>query len=353
MRTEPGFVAGWLSATPDGERQIQDDLALSNASLHRLLTCRAPQPQRFTADVSAIAAYVDVDPTALAASLRAASVRAALRAGEPVARPRDAGLTGMLAAARDTAAEQLPEAESSTAVREFAEATWQAAPADVRARRDVQAAIIWAAPVIVVSLPRLRLELANQWLATRGVPPLADGAGELRGLLVAWRGHAAIFVDGTLPEDERRLTLAHENGHLWLDYLVPRQRVLRDAPDLLDVLDGHRPPSNADRARAALARLPLGLHTHLLHRHDDGAAPETTMQAEDAASGYALELLAPWTELIELLQARLSAEASYRDRLAAATEAVQDSFGLPPDAAAVRARTGLTALGIRPGFFDR
>jgi hypothetical protein len=355
LREEPSFMAGWLSATPDGERRIQSSLKISDASLHRLLTCRAPRPNRFLADVSAIAAYVGVERTTLAAALREATVLAVLGSRETSKHDEvDAGSVGLLAAARDTAAEQLPDSEAATAVRELAQSTWRAAPAEVRDRRDVQAALVWASPVAVVSLMKLHLAMVNRWLVNRGAPPLPDGIGDLRGLLVAWRGQAAIFVDGTLPEAERRLTLAHEHGHLLLDYLVPRQRVLAEEPALLDVLDGRRRPTNADRARAALARAPLGLHTHLLHRHDDGGAPETTIRAEDSASSYALELLAPWEELLTLLRGQLQSQAlSYRKRLAAAAEVAGEHFDLPPDAAEVRARAGLAALGIRPGFFER
>ena len=352
LRQEPGFLAGWLSATPDGERWIAERLALSDPSLHRLLTCRAPRPQRFLTDISAIASYVGLDPTGLATALREAAVLAAL--GSRDADVGDsAGRPGLLAAARDTAAEQLPEPEATTGVRELAENTWRAAPAEIRARRDIEAALVWASPVIVVSVPRLQLALANRWLADHGVPPLPDGIGELRGLLVAWRGYAAIFVDGTLTEAETRLTLAHEHGHLLLDYLVPRQRVLRESPDLLNVVDGYRPPSGAGRARAALARLPLGLHTHLLHRDDIGGVTETTAQAEDSASSYALELLAPWEEVLRLLRLSGPQDGSYAQRLAAAADAVAGTFRLPPDVSTVRARVGLAALGVRPGFFDR
>lgn len=355
LRDEPGFMAGWLSATPDGERRIQASLKMSDASLHRLLVCRAPRPNRFLADVSTIAAYVGVERTALAAALREATVLAALGSRE-MSRSEEAddGLVGLLAAARDTAAEQLPDSEAATAVRELAQSTWQAAPPEVRDRRDVQAALVWASPVAVVSLPQLQFAMVNRWLVDRGAPPLPDSIGDLRGLLVAWRSQAVIFVDGTLPEADFRLTLAHEHGHLLLDYLVPRQRVLREEPALLEVLDGRRRPTNADRARAALARAPLGLHTHLLHRHNDGGAAETTIRVEDSASSYALELLAPWEELLTLLRGQPQPQpVSYPKRLAAAAEAAADHFNLPPDAAEVRARAGLTALGIRPGFFNR
>ncbi|MDA8283251.1 MAG: hypothetical protein M0Z42_08155 [Actinomycetota bacterium] len=354
LRQEPSFLAGWLSAAPGGEQRIKDRLGLTETSLHRLLVCRAPRPDRYLTDVNALAEYVDVDATTLAAALREAAVLAALGSGAVGAVEQAVpGSVGVLAAARDIAAEQLPASQGSSRVRELAEATWLAAPAEVRDRRDVQSAIVWVSPAIVVSLPRLHLATVNRWLTERGVPELPGGVGELRGLLVAWRGQAAIFVDGMLADAERRMTLAHEHGHLLLDYLAPRRRVLRDAPDLLDVVDGHRSATDADRARAVLARLPLGLHTHLLHRDDHGGARATIAEAEDDASLYALELLAPWEELLELLRVEVLDAGPYPDRHAAAASAVAQRFGLPSDAAAVRATAALGALGIRPGFFDR
>ena len=352
LRGNAEFLAGWLATTPGGPTWLAERLSLDEQALHRLLVCRAPRPDRFTAEVTALAGYAEVDPTALASVLREAAVLAALSAGGTAPLSQDPG-AGLLAAARDTAAEQLPGAAGVARVRELAGDTWNAAPVAVRQRRDIDAAVVWASPVAVVSLARLHLASVNRWLAEHGAPELPGGVDDLRGLLLAWRGHAAIFVDGTLPAGERRFTLAHEHGHFLLDYLLPRRRVLRDAPDLLEVLDGRRDPTDADRARAALARVPLGLHTHLLHRDEGGGADDGTVAAEDEASTYALEALAPWEELLGLLRSRTPATGSYVDRLRAATGAVAEEFVLPGDAAQARAAAGLAALGIRPGFFDR
>lgn len=354
LRDEASFVSGWLSATPDREQWIRDRLGLNNTSLHRLLTCRSPRPQTFLADVSLIAEYAHVERTALAMALREATVVATLKSSGTRTRAQaDAHPVGLLAAARDTAAEQLPADQAATNLRDLADATWHAVPAEVRSQRDVHAALVWASQVVVVMLPRLRLKFVNRWLANHDIAPLTAAEDNLRGLLVAWRGHAVIFVDGSLPQPDSRFTLAHEHGHLLLDYLLPRQRVLRDAPELLDVVDGHRPPSDVDRARAALARLPLGVHTHLLHRDEYEGASQSTAVAEDRASAYALELLAPWEETLALLRARVPHAGTYHDRLGAAADAVADVFGLPHDAATVRAAAGLAELGVRPGFFDR
>ena len=249
--------------------------------------------------------------------------------------------------------EQIPRSEPAVRIQELAAATWAAATERVREQQDVEAAVVWASPVVIVSMPRLQMASANHWLADHGAPSLPDGPGELRGLLVVWRGYAAIFLDGTMSAAERRFTLAHEHGHFLLDYLLRRQRILRDAPVLLEVIDGHRSPTDADRAKASLARVPIGLHSHLLHRDDHGGADDSTAASEDSASVYALELLSPWDPLLRFLRSRLCPDRAYPDQLAAATAAVASEFALPQDAAQARAAAGLEAIGIKRGFFDR
>src|SRR5262249_54031295 len=161
----------WLAAAPGGEAWLRERLVLGEEALHRLLTCRAPLPDRFTVDVMALAGYVGVEPTALAAGLREAAVLAALsvdRAATPSQDPH-AG-PGLLAAARDNAAEQLPRAAGVARVRELASDTWSAAPEGARRRRDIDAAVVWASPVAVVSVSRLSLASVNRWLAEHGAP---------------------------------------------------------------------------------------------------------------------------------------------------------------------------------------
>lgn len=354
LSDRPDFLAGWLAATPGGAERVKESVGLTDDQLHRLLVCRTPRPDSYLADVTTIAHYIGIDVTALAVALREAAALATLsQRGPSIANDVAFETPGLLAAARDTAAEQLPAAQATAGLRELAASTWRAAPVEVRERRDVQSAVVWASPAMVVLLPRLHIETANRWLTEHGVPPLDNGVGPLRGLLVAWRGQAAIFADGTLTESERRLTIAHEHGHFLLDYVLPRQRILRDAPDLLDVIDGYRSPSDADRARAALARVPLGVHTHLLQRDDHGGAAESTIAAEEDATVYALELLAPWDEMLAVLRPLGDRSGAYPEQLERAAAQLTQHFGLPPDAAKARAAVALAGLGIRPGFFDR
>lgn len=354
LRDAPEFMAGWLSRIPDGEDLLRERLSLSDTQIHRLLACRAPNPRHYGHDVQALARFIEVPHTALAVALREASVLAALTSRtESVAITTPRPAAGLLAAAHDNIVEQIPRSAPAVRVQELAAATWAAAPESVREDRDVEAVVVWASPVVIVSMPHLHLASANSWLSDHGAPSLPESSGELRGLLVAWRGYAAIFLDGTMTSAEREFTLAHEHGHFLLDYQLARQRILRDAPDLLEVIDGHRPATDGDRAKASLARVPIGLHTHLLHRDDHGGAGGATMASEDDASLYALELLAPWDSLLRSLRSLALSSGIYADWVAAASAAVASEFGLPDDAAQARAAAGLEALGIKRGFFGR
>jgi len=225
----------------------------------------------------------------------------------------------------------------------------------VQRQRDIEAAVAWSAPLAVVALPNLDARRARGWLAERGVR-LDDGDADrpLGGLLLAARGVGIVFFDGTLEPADRRFTVAHELGHFLLDYLEPRERVLREAPSLLEVVDGWRPPTRAERAQAVLARVPIGLHAHLLDRDVHGAAVPDVEAAEDAASQFALEVLAPWSATVDAARAMVGDRRSpYGELLAEVTARLADQFALPVNRAAVRAAATLEALGVRRGFFGR
>lgn len=350
---EPGFLAAWLAAAPDGGDGLARRLGLDDRGRALLALCRPPRPDRFAADVTAIARHLGVDAGTLAAGLRETASLTGLAAGLAAA-GADAQ-AGLLAAAHDRVDEQLAVAASTTRLRERAVAFWAAAPEPARRRGDVETAIAWSAPLAVVVLPNLDARRARGWLAERGAWP-GDGHPDrsLRGLLLAARGVGIVFLDGTLPPAERRFTVAHELGHFLVDYLEPRERVLREAPSLLEVVDGRRPATRADRAHALLARVPIGLHAHLLDRDPQGAAAPEVEAAEDAASQFALELLAPWPAALDAAREEVGdRRAPHGELLAEVTARLAERFTLPADRAAVRAAAALEALGVRRGFFER
>jgi hypothetical protein len=346
---DPGFLAAWLAAAPDGGDGLVRRLGLDDRGRALLALCRPPRPDRFAADVTAVARHLGVDASALAAGLRETAALTGIAAAGVDER------AGLLAAAHDRVEEQVAVAASTARLRERAAAFWADAPEPARRRGDVEAAVAWSAPLAVVVLPNLDARRARSWLAERGAR-LGDGDADrpLRGLLLAARGVGVVFLDGTLAPADRRFTVAHELGHFLLDYLEPRERVLREAPSLLEVVDGLRPPTRAERAQALLARVPVGLHAHLLDRDLRGAAAPDVEAAEDAASQFALEVLAPWPAALDAAREVVGDRRSpYGELLAEVTLVLAERFALPADRASVRAAATLEALGVRRGFFDR
>jgi hypothetical protein len=343
LRTDPRFVAGWLGS--ERERFLLQ-LGLDEKAAERLLVCRAPRPQRFAEDVEAIGAYFELDPIQLGAALRQAAVLDAMRS-----QPTQS--IGFLAAARDVVQESFGW-RAGPRIRAIAEEFWAAVPDKFRLPRLLERIAPLALPVAVVSLPGLSLGRVSSWLEKQGVTmPLVEPDRPLRGLLFSWRGLSLVFVDGSLSPAERRVSLAHELGHVALDYLRPRARILRDAPELLGVVDGHRSLTADERVRAALEGVPLGVQAHLLSRDAGGAAAAAVEEAEQAASAFAVELLAPEHEVIALLERELSPEASGEGALIAAQRLVEAEYELPPREALAKSRGALWAMRREPGFFDR
>lgn len=343
LQTDPRFIAGWLGF--ERERFLQQ-LGLDGKSAERLLVCRAPRSQRFAEDVEAIGTYVDLDPIQLGGALRQAAVLDAMRS-------QPTKSIGLLAAARDAVQESFGW-RAGPLIRAAAEEFWATVPDKFRLPRLLERIAPLALPVAVVPLQALSLSRVRTWLEKHGVTiTLAEPDRPLRGLLLSWRGLSLIFVDGSLSPAERRVSLAHELGHVALDYLGPRTRILRDAPELLGVVDGHRPLTANERVRAALEGVPLGVQTHLLSRDAGGAATAAVEQAEQVASAFALELLAPEHEVVAMLERELSAETSGEEALQAAQRLVAAEYELPPPEALAKSRGALQAMRREPGFFER
>jgi hypothetical protein len=356
LRESPDFLAGWLAYTPGGDSWLSGRLGLDRTRLERLLLCHSPRPSSFAPDVLRVAGLVDVNPDSLAAALREGAALTVLSVAGHV-RPdieETTPVSGLLAAARDVTVETIRrDTAGETFIRRLADDVRARAPRDANAILDVESFVAWAAPLALVILPELSLASTHGWLEERGVGlGFGDRDRPLRGLLLAWRGNGLIFVDGSLPEGERRFTVAHELGHFLLDYLEPRARVLRQAPDLLEILDGHRRPTTQDRARAVLEHIKLGVHTHLLDRDPHGGAAWDVERGEDRSSRFALELLSPWNAVRATLR-RLPDGLPWTTRLEEAARVLEMEFRLPGDVARTRARETLESMGKGPGFFER
>jgi hypothetical protein len=213
-------------------------------------------------------------------------------------------------------------------ISETVEQFWQAADGDPQTfPRDLRVPIARALPLTIVLLPRLRVAAIDAWLreyAGWWSTGIHDRA--LRACLIACYGQGVVFLDGSDPEDEQRFSLAHELAHFLRDYWRVREVVRRRlGEEVLEVLDGQRPPSQIERAHALLAGMQIGVHVHLMDRAEDGQ-PVTTVidEAEENADRLALELLAPVATVLERAK-----ELNDEDRLNKLTSLLHEAFGLP------------------------
>jgi len=206
----------------------------------------------------------------------------------------------------------------------LAKAFWDLAGDPGPFPRNIERAITMALPVAIAKLSRLNVEALAAWFAHRRVEiqmPLCEG--EMAGCVCAYRGHAVIFVAATDPEDELRATLAHELAHLLKHYFALRREAVRAVgPSILEVLDGDRPATFAERARGLLMQAVIGPHLHVLPRHDSS---RTYSHIEREADQLALQIVAPRDAVLSFMtQLEPSSPRKRRVQLA-------ERFGLPPN----------------------
>lgn len=117
----------------------------------------------------------------------------------------------------------------------------------------------------------------------------------LRACLVATLGDGYVFIDGADAEDEQRFSLAHELAHYLKHYWQPRLLACQQLGDgVCEVFDGLRPPTHEERLSSLLARVPVGVHIHLMQRDRRGAIRDLAIvTVEEEADLLAYELLAP------------------------------------------------------------
>lgn len=211
---------------------------------------------------------------------------------------------------------------------EMAAAFWRDAGGEEDVPRGLRRPIAIALPLTVVSLPRLRLAGIDAWLRNQDIHCRLDVPDRpLRACLVAQHGQGFVFIDGTDAEDEQRFSLAHETAHFLREYQGRRQvAVGRLGPRILEVLDGDRPARPEERIDALLARVPIGLHVHLMDRADDGQYASAAIDAaERDADLLAYELLAPSGAVLGEVAPYPPAE-----QRAAATDRLVTTYRLPP-----------------------
>lgn len=187
--------------------------------------------------------------------------------------------------------------------------------------RDLTGPVAFALPLSVVQLSGLTVERVRDWLERiKLLVPIAAADRPLRACLVCRGPAGVVFLDADDPADERRFSLAHEAAHYLRDHEAPRDRLGEKLGSAaLDVCDGRRPATFAERLSAVWRGVTATAQVHLLSR-DDAGRPRSAAEAdaEAAADRLAFELLAP----AAALPAGVTPELLVRD------------FGLPPSAAA-------------------
>ncbi|MCA1706555.1 MAG: ImmA/IrrE family metallo-endopeptidase [Actinobacteria bacterium] len=235
-------------------------------------------------------------------------------------------------------------------INETTEMFWTRAGVPEPFPRNLRIPIANSLPLAVVSMPALRLDSVEHWMRNQGV---ICGIGiddrRLRACLVARYGQGIIFLDGSDPEDEQRFSLAHELAHFLRDYLAPRRLASeRLGEDVLEVLDGDRPPRHDERVHALLARVQIGFHVHLMDRSPDGnIVSDAIEEAERDADRLALELLAPSEEVLEEVR-----QYSPEQRREALIRSLVNVYGMPATLAAYYALL-LVPKPKREGSFVR
>jgi hypothetical protein len=230
---------------------------------------------------------------------------------------------------------------------------WQRAGGEPRRfPRNIEPALLAALPVAIIHLPKLGINAVEHWLAIRNASyRFACPDRPLRGCLVAFAGRALIFVDGTDSEDERRFTVAHEGAHLLYDYLRPRQQAIATlGANVLEVLDGERSPTAAERFHALLRSVPIGVHADLLDRAAGKAqVAEMISGSENRADRIAFALLAPPQAVIAASEI---AARPFDRRARNMTDQLVFKFGLPKQVAKAYSSSLLTTIGKGPSWAE-
>jgi len=194
--------------------------------------------------------------------------------------------------------------------------------------RNIEQAVALLLPLTIVKIPLLNVGLIQQWLKRRNLrASMPKDDCSLMGCLFALRGHGVVFIDGTDEPDEQRYTIAHETSHFILDYLIPRQHVIKVLGEqITNVLDGLREATPGERIDAILSYAQLGAHVHLMPRLESDKKYGLIEQIEDRADDLAFELVAPQTTRTPLIEKLIAQGINDKDKICNELAAF---FGLP------------------------
>jgi hypothetical protein len=203
----------------------------------------------------------------------------------------------------------------------IAERIWEEVGYRLAFPRDLLQPLMETFEVAVIFVPQLSIVSVNRWLSEKKREPIRGHKERpLRACLLARRGHAFIFLDGSAAPEERNFALAHEWAHYFAHYLQPRRRAIAQfGQEILPVLDGVRPATTVEKLSGIIREVPIGPFIDLLGRNQAGEPNGSILDTETEADLIAFELLAPRAEA-----SRLAASGSQ-----VLSAALQTRFGLP------------------------
>lgn len=210
-------------------------------------------------------------------------------------------------------------------IQAAAEAFWEKAGGRVRFGTpvDIEKAASWALSVAIYRISGLHSGIVSGLLKRINADAwIEETSRSLRGCLIADTGKALMLLESDDPDDEQRMTIAHEIAHLLLHYLKPRDEAVRAfGPGIISVLDRTRPPTAGERVSSILRNVQIEPYRHAMDRGTSHNA-RAVNAIEDEADDLAVELLAPWQELQRLrgaspgaLRARFGLPAPVATRL--------------------------------------
>lgn len=214
--------------------------------------------------------------------------------------------------------------------------------------RSLEYSITMALPVAIIKLPHLALGNIENWFRSRHISYSFNCESRfVRGCLIAYGGKGFIFCDGTDSLNEIRFTLAHEVGHFLIDYWYPRQKAINKfGVEILEVFDGLREPTVAERIQSIFERTKIGTVSNLMDRQD---ASESIWAIEDQADRVGFALLAPPNEVLRNMD---FSQNQFSERFKILSEKLTNVFGLPPVAASTYSNALLRHIGRGPTWSE-
>lgn len=199
---------------------------------------------------------------------------------------------------------------------------WEPIPERSSFPRDLERYLPLHYQASIKSLPGLTVQRVDEWLSTNGIGSTGpSNSRRLDGCIIAQKGLAILFIDAALSVDERRMIVAHETAHYWIDYEVPRRRMkLRYGDGGLQILDQERPAETVEilMATAVGASIQAFYHYHFKEHKQE-------TEVEQRANTLACLLIAPRRDVLLLAKKRRMAGKDESKWL----EMLHHEFGMP------------------------